>query len=152
MKNTFERIALLVAVVATVAWLRSPILGASQASHGLPIVVMMVPPTYPMIARLPHLQGVVHLRVTTDGRQVITAETEGKAPQLLAVSAAKNVRSWQFEPGDPTTFEVTYAYKLVTRHIPGADATSVTLELPTRVEISANVPVNVDLAPDTPGR
>lgn len=149
MKTSFDYAMLPLIIVAAIIWWPLSMAGATQmTTHGLPIVVMMAPPTYPIVARLAHVEGVVHLRVTTDGRGVISTEQEGRTPQLLVAVAAKNVRSWQFEPGGPTTFDVAYTYKLVSQHISDADSTSVTLKLPTEVEISASVPVNSALAPN----
>ncbi len=90
----------------------------------------------------------MHLKITTDGQRVTDSQLEGNAATLLAGLAEKNIRTWQFEPGEPTTFNVTYTYRLVTHSISGADSTSVTLKLPTDVEISATVPATVGLAPD----
>jgi hypothetical protein len=148
MMDNLARTVLLLAW--TIAAACSPVLGARgrQVGHALPIVVAMAPPTFPVFARLAHIQGVVRLKVTTDGQRVTNAQEQGKASPLLAGLAEKNVRTWQFEPGDPTTFTVTYTYSLVAYRISGADSTSITLRLPTDVEISATMPVNVDLAPD----
>lgn len=119
-----------------------------QLGSGLPVVTMMAPPTYPVFARQAHVEGVVRLKITTDGRRVADAEVQGSAPAMLEDLAEKNVRTWEFEPADPTSFIVSFTYKLVTYRISGADRASVTLKLPTDVEISATMPVNVDLAPD----
>jgi len=139
-KSNLGRTVLFLFWIATTVC--SPLLTARgrQAKHALPIVVIMAPPTYPVFARRTHIEGVVHLKIATDGQRVTSAEAEGDAASLLADLAEKNVRTWQFEPGDPTTFDVTYAYRLVTHPISGADSTSVTLRLPNDVEISATMP------------
>lgn len=111
----------------------------------LPIVTRMAPPTYPPFARRVNVQGVVRVRVTTDGQRVTEVQPQGKPFPLLAALATKNVRTWQFEPGQPTTFAVTYAYKLTAHCACGADGESVTLKLPTDVEISAVPPSETDL-------
>lgn len=145
--NVGSRVALFIATaaVACLPWLTAR---ARQVKQALPIVTSMAPPTYPVVAREARIEGTARLKITTDGHRVTDTHVQGNPPLLLAALAEKNVRTWQFEPGDPTTFEVTYAYKLVKRSIRDADGTSVTLELPTDVEISATVPLNVDLAPD----
>jgi hypothetical protein len=62
--------------------------------------------------------------------------------KLLAASAEQNVRTWQFAPHDPTSFDVTYRFKIVNKD------PSVVLRLPTDVEISAMPPQTVDATPD----
>jgi|SRR5271156_5114053 hypothetical protein len=137
MKNNLGRTVL--SITSIVAAVCSPLLTARgrQAKHALPIVAMMAPPTYPFLARRTHIEGVVRLKIATDGHRVTNAQAEGSAAPPLVDLAEKNIRTWQFEPGEPTTFEVTYAYRLVTYSIFGGDSTSVTLELPTDVKISA---------------
>jgi Gram-negative bacterial TonB protein C-terminal len=121
--------------------------GGQEAKGVLPSVVTIGVPTYPAVARVAHIEGIVHMRITTDGRRVTTAEVQD-GPRVLAVSAQENVRTWQFSPHDPTTFPVTYQYKLVSALSIGIGNTSVTLGLPTNVEVSAMPPANVDYSPD----
>lgn len=148
MRNTAKCILLLLMLATAVVSLTLLRARAQRVKQALPIVVTMAPPTYPIVARLAHVEGIVRLNVTTDGRQVTDVQAQDNAPRLLVTLAEKNVRSWQFEPGDPATFTATYAYKLVTYSIPGADSTSITLKLPLDVAITAAVPVNGDLPPD----
>ena len=110
MKNNLERRLLLLIWIAVAAC--SPLLTArgQQAKLALPIVITMAPPTYPVFARQTHIEGVVHLKITTDGQRVTDSQLEGNAATLLAGLAEKNIRTWQFEPGEPTTFNVTYTY------------------------------------------
>lgn len=148
MTKNLRNISVRLMLAAAVCLQSSPAIGGQAVRHALPIVIMMAPPTYPVFTRQAHIEGAVRLRITTDGRQVTNVQAEDNPSALLGGLAEKNVRTWQFEPGEPTTFTVAYTYKLATRPISGADSTSVTLELPTAVEISATIPVNADLAPD----
>jgi len=60
-------------------------------------------PLYPPVARLANVEGVVHLKVTTDGHHVVSTQVED-GHRLLAALAEENVRTWQFSLHEPTTF------------------------------------------------
>jgi TonB family protein len=139
--------SILLLLLAAVALLVSFRAGGQEFRSRLPTVVAIGVPTYPQAVRVAHIEGIVHIKITTDGQRVTDAQVQD-GPELLAVSAEKNVRTWQFSPHDPTTFTVTYRYKLVPRLKGGSDNTSVTLSLPSDVEVSAMPPMNVDFSPD----
>jgi hypothetical protein len=115
-----------------------------QVSRALPKVVTIAVPTYPTFVRLARIEGAVHLKITTDGQQIADVKVQD-GPQVLAALSEKNVRTWQLSPHDPTTFTVTYVYKLVKSN---TSDTSVTLNLPLDVEISAIRQDYVDTTPD----
>jgi len=68
-------------------------------------------PLYPPLARAARVQGVVHLKVTTDGHRVVATHVED-GNKLLADAAEENARTWEFATHDATTFTMTYHYKL----------------------------------------
>lgn len=136
-------LAMQIAAQTTSSEVRTP-----HTDRALPIVVMMAPPTYPVSVRVAHVEGLVRLRVTTDGRYAKDVQIQGNAPSLLARLSERNVRTWSFEPGNPTEFSVVYRYVLVNEPIEGADGASVRLELPTGIEIRATR-VQLD---STPGK
>lgn len=73
------------------------------------------------------------MKVTTDGTKVITAKAEdGK--RLLAVAAEENARTWKFSTHEPTSFTVTYRYRLDVNADPNNP--TVMLRFPTEVEVS----------------
>jgi TonB-like protein len=138
-------ISFLTVVVASSAWL----FGAKgqEARQALPTVITIAVPIYPAVARAAHVEGVVHLKISTDGHRVTTVEVQD-GTKLLAVPAQDNVKTWQFSPHDPTTFVVTYRYKLVAQAKGDTSIPSVLLRLPTDVEVSAMPRETVDPAPD----
>ena len=102
----------------------------------LPRVAGAAVPLYPPLARASNVQGVVHVRITTDGHRAINAKAED-GPKLLALAAEENARTWIFAVHEPTTFTVTYHYKLVPEMKGNADNPEVVLRLPTQVEVRA---------------
>jgi hypothetical protein len=75
----------------------------------------------------------VRLKVTTDGHHVVGTRVE-EGHKLLAAAAEENVRTWQFQLHEPTTFTVTYKYNLVTNWKGDPENPTVVLRLPTEVE------------------
>lgn len=116
---------LLVAFLATA--------GAQQPKAVLPMVAGGAVPLYPPLARAAKVQGVVHLKVVTDGTRVVTAQAEN-GNRLLAAASDENARTWQFSKHEPTSFTVTYRYRLDTSADPNNP--TVTLRFPTEVDIS----------------
>ena len=82
-----------------------------QTSSALPLVVQHADPTYPPLARQTRISGDVHVEITTDGESVISAAAIDGHP-LLRSSAEANVRTWKFARHKPSTFSVTFRYKL----------------------------------------
>src|SRR5713226_899102 len=64
------------------------------------------------VARQTRIQGVVTLRVSTDGKQVSAVDAEN-GPPLLVKAAKENVKTWQFEPHTGTKFEITFHNRLL---------------------------------------
>jgi len=110
----------------------------------LPVVKSGDMPLYPAMPRMARVQGDVQLRVTTDGSAVASVTVESGQP-MLAKAALENVRTWKFEPHEPTSFPVQFSYhleeELVTHkcdpEIP--DNGKVVLNLPRWVEITSHV-------------
>ena len=106
-KQLLFRCALLGAIV-----LGSSLAGSAEQGHALPVVSSAQVPLYPPIARAANISGVVHIIITTDGHRVVTARGQD-GTTVLSDAAQKNASSWQFATHEPTTFTVTYVYKLV---------------------------------------
>ena len=123
-------------VVLTLVFLAGWTMAAQQPGVALPMVVSAQVPLYPQVARIANVEGVVHLRVTTDGQRVVSVQVE-EGHKLLAAPAEGNVRTWQFSPHDPVTLKVTYTYKLVTDLDSRQNNPRVILKLPTEVEVDA---------------
>jgi hypothetical protein len=107
---------------------------AQQPKSALPMIAGGEIPLYPPLARAAKVQGIVHVKVTTDGARVLTAQA-GDGHRLLAAAAEENARTWRFARHEPTSFTVTYRYVLDA----GADPNNptVTLRLPAEVDIYA---------------
>jgi len=149
MKNNslsrFSRPALLMLALISMAYSTAV---AQESKVALPRVASAAVPLYPPLARAAQVQGVVHVKITTDGQRAVTAHAED-GPKLLAAVAEENARTWQFAVHEPTTFTVTYHYKLVPGMKGNPDNPEVVLRLPTEVEVrTLPMPPIVDPSPD----
>lgn len=125
-----------------------------ETKRPLPKPVSASVPFYPELARATRIQGTVKLRVSTDGKIVSVIETESGHP-ILVGAATNNVKTWEFKPHPPTSFEVTFRYRLF---VPQCDSLcncdrgehgekeSVVLHLPTDAELSAPTLLTCDPA------
>jgi hypothetical protein len=86
----------------------------AKDKDALPAVTNINVPSYPQPARAVHIEGVVHVKIRTDGRVVIEAKAED-GNILLAKSAELNALTWNFVPHEPASFTITYKYKFVTK-------------------------------------
>src|SRR5439155_22318009 len=86
-------------------------LGVHQTSSNLPKVIRASVPFYPELARQTRIQGTVTLRVSTDGKQVSDVGAVSGHPTLV-LAAIENVKTWEFKPHAPTSFELTCRYTL----------------------------------------
>ena len=101
-----------------------------------------VSPDYPNVARLAQVSGDVHLAVklADDGR--VEAVDVRTGPPILASYARKNVLTWQFTcPQKRQEIEVVYRYYLRRPKVYGQVVPSVSLESPTEVVITSNLPL-----------
>lgn len=119
---------------------------AQQPKAVLPMVAGGAVPLYPPLARAAKVQGVVHLKVVTDGTRVVTAQAEDGS-RVLAAAAEENARTWQFSKHEPTSFTVTYRYRLDANADPNNP--TVTLRFPTEVDVSMAPLVLSDPSPST---
>ena len=119
---------------------------AQQPSNPVPVVTSASVPLYPRIVLMAQITGVVRLRVSTDGNRVTSMEMESGA-SILANAAEENIKTWQFEPHKPATFETTFTYKLLPMtcdakgQCNGRENDEVLLHLPTDVQISTRAAV-----------
>lgn len=118
------------------------IVSVGQQKKLLPSVLSASVPLYPRIPQMAHIEGVVRLRLSTDGNRVASVEVQSGQP-MLAQAAQDNVKTWQFEPHSPTTFEATFRYKLLPSkcdaecNCDSAEKPWVLLQLPSNVEVNA---------------
>lgn len=110
----------------------------SQAQDSVqvsPVVTSAAMPLYPTIAVAARVQGIVKIKVTTNGTSVVSLETVS-GPAMLVESAKKNIKTWMFAPHKPTTFITTFEYSF--KDPPSCTYTDsdVTARLPLEVHIS----------------
>ncbi len=132
--NVYVRIAS--ALILLVLGLGAIMSTAQQSKEPLPTVTTAGVPFYPPIARVARIEGVVRLRLSTDGKRVSAISVESGPPALVP-AAQENVRTWQFKDHSPTTFESTFRYKMLPESECEMDSGTVLLRLPTEVEVSA---------------
>ncbi len=109
---------------------------AQQSKDSLPTVITASVPFYPPAARVAGIEGVVRLRLSTDGKSVSAVSSQTGPPALIR-AAEENVRTWKFKEHSPATFDATFQYKLLPEADCGIDDGTVLLRLPTEVEVIA---------------
>jgi TonB family protein len=109
-----------------------------QTETPLPTVTAFECPKYPPKAESMRLQGMVKLKVTTDGHQITDVKLLPSHP-VLAEEAVKNVRTWRFADHKPTSFIVTFYY-VDEGHYKKDPVTkcSAKMELPAKVTVSTS--------------
>ena len=127
-----------------------------EIKRSLPKVVSASVPFYPELARQTRVQGIVTFRVSTDGKRVSAVGAETGHP-ILVRAATDNVKTWEFKPHAPTSFEVTFRYSLFVPKCDseckcdlgeGNEKESVVLHLPTDAELNAPTLLTCDPAVD----
>jgi hypothetical protein len=120
--------------LAVSSLLLSTLAGGQKTKQLLPSIEHTAVPYYPPLARVAKVEGIVHIKVTTDGHKVVSTDIED-GPKWLADAAEKNVQSWEFAKHEPMTFTVTYRYKLVEELKDNPSDTMLILRLPAEVEV-----------------
>jgi hypothetical protein len=113
-----------------------PLAFAQNPGRELPVVSAASVPLYPSTALLAHILGSVSIRVRTDGEKISSLNDES-GPPMLVQAARENLRTWQFEKHDPTTFLVTFEYRIEEPGVCSVENSNVVLHMPLHVEISA---------------
>ena len=112
---------------------------AQQIVPAEPTVTAFECPEYPALAASNRLQGVVKLRVTTDGHHAVDVKLLSGHP-MLAPTAYHNVQTWKFADHPPTTFVVTYYFvNESSRDSDSAAKCAAKMELPTKVTVSTKL-------------
>ena len=130
------------AVVLSMLVMGATMSAAQSKKNSLPRVVNASVPFYPRLAQQAHILGIVRLRVSTDGKRASSVEILS-GPPLLAQVAKTNVETWEFEQHSPTSFEVTFRYKLLPSecdpecNCEGVEKGTILLRLPDEVEVNA---------------
>ena len=129
-------------------------LPAQKTASDLPRVIRASVPFYPELARQTRIQGTVTLRVSTDGK-LVSVIGRGSGHPILVEAATDNVKTWEFKPHAPTSFEITFRYRLFIPECDsqcncglgeGGEKESVVLHLPTDADLSAPTLLTCDPA------
>lgn len=89
-----------------------PAAAQAQASEQeAPLVISGKMPFYPLVALHARIEGVVKIKVTTDGRKVISLDVESGPPMLVA-AAKESILSWEFVKHTPMTFLTKFTYAI----------------------------------------
>lgn len=113
----------------------SPVL-AQKVEQQLPLVLAGSMPLYSIIARAARVEGIVTIKVTTDGKKITSLEVES-GPPMLARFAKENILTWQFAEHKPTTFVTTFDYAFEETAECGYSNGTTILNLPLKVHVSA---------------
>jgi TonB family protein len=81
-------------------------------SGSLPCVAHVESLDYPKVARAAHVVGNVDLRVRVDAGGHVGSVQVLAGPWPLAKDAEDNVKKWVFTPGEATSIEVRYEFRL----------------------------------------
>jgi hypothetical protein len=109
---------------------------AQTSEQALPVVIDGKMPIYPVMARCARIQGVVTVKVTTDGKKV-TALGEGSGPPMLVKFVKENISTWEFLQHKPISFVTTFTYVIEGPYHCEYTNSSTVLHLPLEVRISA---------------
>jgi hypothetical protein len=145
------RVGVFILLLSATGGLLAVAASPQQSDAELPKVSGAWVPDYPPLAAAAHIQGLVTLRVSTDGKHVATFDSESGAA-LLVLAAKENINTWEFAPHKPTSFDIKFEYKLTGYHCEGScdchhdEEASTVLHLPTLVELSTPMPMECDPA------
>jgi hypothetical protein len=103
-----------------------------EPTPALPMVSAAPVPLYPPLARQTNAQGIIHVKIQTDGQKVVQTHAE-ETNKLLSTAAEENAKNWEFSKHTPVTFTITYRYRLADEC--DSNNPTVTLHLPTQVEV-----------------
>jgi TonB family protein len=153
-ESAMDKARLLLLLMLGVAALASGQSATQQAKTPVPALASAAVPFYPRVPQQAHIEGVVRLRISTDGNRVASVEVESGQPMLVQ-AAKENVKTWQFERHAPTSFETTFRYRIFPTkcdsqcNCEGVEKRTVLLRLPTEAEVSAEELMTCDPASDT---
>ena len=134
-----QQLAIIVVILFSSAAFQSQTPAKASLPIRLPVVKAAETPIYPPLARAARIEGTVLLDVSTDGQSVVTVRTKS-GHKVLRDAAEQNVRTWRFYGHTPTSFEVSFVYRLGKSEVEGWSNSKVVLEFPTKVEITTNPP------------
>jgi len=129
---------------------------AVEGTH-YPSLIRAELPLYPPLALTAHISGTVEIQVAVENGRVVDAqiksveiqiadplnravyneEAKSKASPILSNPSLTNVKSWQFQSKDRTSFVVRYVYKIDGEQTSVPENPKVELDLPLLVRVTA---------------
>jgi len=129
---------------------------SSEGTH-YPRLLHAELPLYPPLARSAHISGKVEIEVTVEKGSVVDAQVKSAdiqitdpqnratydsqakatASRYLSDPSLANLKTWQFELGEHSTFLVTYIYEIEGKETPLPENPKVELDLPRLVKVTA---------------
>lgn len=94
-------------------------------------------PLYPAVAWTAHISGTVEIRVIVERGAVVDAQLKSNGSPYLSNPSLANVKGWQFQSEDRTTFLVTYVYKIEGEETKLPENPKIELNLPRIVKVTA---------------
>jgi len=110
---------------------------STEGTRLVPLIEAANVPLYPIAAQAARISGKVVLQISTNGKEVSTVEVKS-GPAMLVQAAKENIATWHFKPGQPTTFEAIFQYRIVEPASCSYENGAVSLKLPTFAEITVN--------------
>jgi hypothetical protein len=108
-----------------------------QPTTHYPNLIRAEIPLYPPLARTAHISGAVEIQITVERGAVVEVQVKSSSSPHLTNPTVANVKTWQFESEDPTTFLVKYVYEIEGKQTPLPENPRVELDLPRLVRITA---------------
>lgn len=111
-----------------------PIARAQNADQATPVVISATMPLYPKIAVAARVEGTVKIKVTTNGKSVVSLETL-RGPAMLVQETKKEILTWKFDENKPSTFISTFDYSFSDPPSCSYTNSIVNAQLPLKVDI-----------------
>lgn len=154
MRGPMSTLALIFLLTAFGQNVQQPI---SAAGAHYPRLLHAELPLYPPLARSAHISGKVEIEVIVEkgsvvdahvksaeiqiadpeNRTVYDSQAKAAASRYLSDPSLANIKSWQFDSGELSTFLVTYVYKIEGEETPLPENPKVELDLPYFVKVTA---------------
>jgi hypothetical protein len=110
---------------------------AQETADQVPLVVSAEAPLYPMIARAAHVEGIVRIKVTTDGETISKLDVVS-GPAMLAEATKKNIQTCRFMKHKPTQFIAIFEYSLAEPSVCEYENSTSVVHFPLQVHVTAN--------------